>query len=101
MAAETAIEQDYVDYVEDLGYECLKLNLRGNRGWPDRLTPLDAGRSLFIEFKRPGEDPDGLQWHRIDYLRRRGHAVYVCESSERAIEIFESERAVYSQGLYH
>ena len=60
MMLERAIEAAFMRGMKKLGVEALKLNLQGNRGWPDRLVLL-PGRALFIEFKRPGEGPRPLQ----------------------------------------
>lgn len=87
---ETAVELRYVNYVEKLGYDCIKIC---KRGWPDRLIMLTNGYSFFIEFKREGEVPSRLQLHTHQQLRDKGHHVYVCSNFEHAKEITEYEIA--------
>ena len=33
---------------------CLKMSLRGQWGWPDRMLVMPSGQILFIELKAPG-----------------------------------------------
>jgi len=73
---ESTIERKFVDRVrEEFNIETLKLELRHNAGWPDRLLLIPGGRPLFIEFKRPGEDLGTLQRYRHDVLRELGYEV--------------------------
>ena len=65
---EATCENAVVAGAEALGVPSIKLNLKGNRGWPDREFWIPGGRPLLIEFKLPGEEPDPLQAHRHDTL---------------------------------
>jgi len=60
---------------KNLGVLSLKLNLQGNRGWPDRVFLLPL-RPLWFEFKRKDERPRKLQLHRIKTLRDLGYDAY-------------------------
>src|SRR5262245_2427902 len=72
---ESAEEKDFVDDVKHrLRIDSLKLNLMGNKGWPDRLFLLPL-RPALIEFKRIGEEPYLLQFHRIGVLYTLGYDV--------------------------
>src|ERR1700679_3062052 len=58
-----------------LGLRSLKLALRYDAGWPDRLWLLPGGRTFWMELKAPGErvEPGSLQAYRADFLRGLGH----------------------------
>lgn len=60
-----------------LGVRSIKLALRQNSGWPDRIWLLDRGRTWWTEFKAPGAEPvrDGLQMERLKQLTALGHDV--------------------------
>lgn len=63
----------------------LKLNVVGNRGYPDRQL-FWLGGSMFIEFKRKGEKLRKLQEHIIAELRSRGQRVDVHDDFEQCME---------------
>jgi hypothetical protein len=83
---ESDVERKVVADVERRGGIALKLNLQGNRGWPDRLALLPNGVVVFIEMKRPGEKLRKLQEHRRKTLQALGFTVLVA-SDERDITI--------------
>jgi hypothetical protein len=73
---ETSVERRVVrDAKLDLGLRSLKLNLRYDSGWPDRVFLLPHGRTFWVEFKRPGDVPGPLQEARRAELRALGHDV--------------------------
>ena len=57
------------------------------RGMPDRMALLPGGVVCFIEFKRPGEKPKPLQYHRLSQLRRLGFLAEWTDSYEGFREI--------------
>jgi hypothetical protein len=63
----------------------LKLNLTGRRGWPDRLIMWEGGNLLFIEFKRPGEEPRKLQVFIHGIIRDLGFEVEVYDDAHIAL----------------
>ena len=63
----------------------LKLNVQGNRGWPDQMYMIPGGRPFYIEFKRKGEVPRELQKYIHGILKERGYDVEVHDDSEQAI----------------
>jgi len=80
---ESKIESWYVDELEMLGVECLKLH---KKGWPDRQCFGFNERTCFIEFKRTGVDVDDPhQVERIRDLRRRGFQVFEINEKSRAL----------------
>lgn len=90
---EKTIERNFQDKAEALGYFVLKLNLMGFRGLPDRLVLGDHAFILFIEFKRPGEEPGNLQEFIIGRLTRYGFNVLVIDSPEKAEQTINALRS--------
>jgi len=83
---ETSVERRVArDAVTLYGVVSFKLTLRHNAGWPDRLFLVPGGRPLFIEFKRPGEPPNPLQWHRIATLNGLIYDVEVHDDYDAAM----------------
>ena len=75
-AREAPVEAVFAEGCAALGLRSLKLALRRDAGWPDRLVVLPRGRTLWAEFKRPGsEGPRPLQEHRMALLTGLGHDV--------------------------
>jgi hypothetical protein len=87
---EKATEKKVVDWWRGMGGLQLKLNLQGQRGWPDRLFLVHNGQAIFIEFKREGEELRPLQEFRHKELGRLGYRVYTCDSVESAKAILAS-----------
>ena len=85
---ESVIERRFVGAMLRIGVRTLKLNLMGNRGYPDRLVILPKGRSVFIEFKKPKgvaePAPEALQDYIHKQLRKLGHDVKVFDNDEKA-----------------
>jgi len=75
----------------DVLVEILKLNVKGRRGWPDRLILWQGGHSLFIEFKRPDEEPRKLQSYIHGILREMGFKVEVHDDSEHALNSIQTK----------
>ena len=72
---------------------CVKLNLQGNKGWPDVMVLLPEGKVLFIEFKAPGAMAYPLQQYVHRELVALGHKVMVTWSDEEAKRFVERELA--------
>ena len=70
----------------------LKLSVLGNRGYPDRMV-VYQGRILFIEFKRPGEEPTKRQLYVHQLLRDLGHEVQVHDNADEAVAAIKAEVA--------
>ena len=88
---ESAIEARAVAKIKKLGVMSRKMNGMGYRGWPDRLFILPGGKSVFIEFKRPGGTLTALQAHIHEELKAKDHVVWVCSNADAAYMIIKSE----------
>lgn len=66
------------------GIKSIKLTPTQATGYPDRLFFIPGGKPLLIEFKRPGEAPRPKQRHIIQWLKKLGYQVAVCDSVESA-----------------
>lgn len=73
-----------------LGITGSKLKIVGDDGYPDRIFWIPGGKPLFIEFKRPGEEPRPKQVYVHNMLRKLGYFVEVCDNVEGAKEIIRS-----------
>jgi len=76
------------------GVDSLKLNLQGNRGWPDRLFLLPE-RPFLVEFKRPGNEPDPLQAERLATLKILHYDVEVHDDRIQALAAIEARVDAY------
>jgi hypothetical protein len=82
---ETDIERKACKQAEKLGVRNIKINTRSDTGWPDRIFFIPGGRPLFIEFKRPGEDPDPKQEYIHEILKKLGYDIEVHDTVEGAV----------------
>lgn len=87
---EASIEQAFAKKVKrDMhGWKTLKLNVSGQRDWPDRLCV--GPRLVLIEFKRPGEPLREGQLDLIIWLISCGHDVHICETVDAAVKVLDS-----------
>ena len=103
MPSESAIQRDIIACAEAMGAKVYRMNagrVRVRNGWmrlcedgtPDLLTVWPHGVSLWVEVKRPGEEPTDAQRSRHRELRALGHAVAVCESTEQFVEAMDEVR---------
>lgn len=83
---ESVIEHDSMKYAERMGWWEVKLMKCSKNGMPDRLL-MRNGRVIFIEFKRPGEEPDKQQRKRHAEIRAHKIEVYVVDRVDDAVEI--------------
>lgn len=86
---EIDVESKVMSWAKAHNMTVLKLNLIGNTGWPDRVF-LYAGRQIFIEFKRPGEDLKRNQPARIEELVDQGFTVGVFDNVDNCTRLLET-----------
>ena len=82
---ETDIERAACEKVKKLGIRNIKINTKTETGWPDRMFVIPGGRPLFVEFKRPGEEPEPKQEHIHEVLKKLGYNVEVHDSVDGAV----------------
>lgn len=84
MILEKDVEKALVKRVKSLGGLCEKFTSPGRRSVPDRLVTMPDGQIIFVELKRPGEEPTDLQDR--DHAKRRelGCDVRVIDNLEDA-----------------
>lgn len=92
---EASVEERAVDYAKARGWLARKMNGLGYRSWPDRLfiprvrASHELLDTLWVEFKRRGEDPTPLQAAMHRDLRQRGQLVVVVDAFEDFQKIFD------------
>lgn len=101
---EGSIEHSCVKHAKEQGNLSRKMNGLGFNAWPDRqFLPRERpmrkqyGRvvpSLWVEFKRVGQQPTPAQAELHRQLRRAGQQVYVCDS----LSSFKRILKVYNDG---
>lgn len=87
---ESVTEQAVVRWAVARGIEQTKLNLMGQRGWPDRVFWLAGGRPLLMEFKRLGSKPRKLQQAVHERLKRLGYDTHCIDRAEDGINILRN-----------
>ena len=83
---EYRIEAEVVNRAEAAGFVVRKVSWIGRRGAPDRVF-LGGGRCIWIEFKAPGEVPEGQQARELERLKKAYAEVYVCDNVKAALDI--------------
>lgn len=74
---ESAVENYLVSGVLDKGGECLKYEVPGRRGAPDRIVLMPNGRIVFVELKTTGGVLESWQKRFHAMLRHLGFRVEV------------------------
>lgn len=87
---ESDIEKDGTKYAESRGWYVMKFISPGKRAVPDRLylrTKNGVFRTVFIEWKRPGEEPTAQQYKRGRDIKATGAEWYWADSLEDVIDV--------------
>ena len=88
MTRECDIERKFVKYCKAKRWECLKLRIDGENGFPDR-TIITPNGIYFIELKRPGGKLRARQRVWLDRLQPLGYNADHFDTLESAIERVE------------
>ena len=93
---ESSVERPAVAKAKRLGWDCIKvLAFHGNKkSRPDRLF-WRLGCYVWIEFKRPGDEPTEAQYREHDRMRENGCNVFWTDNEEGALEILAECWAIY------
>lgn len=84
---ESAVETHMIKKAKEA--EVFILKNTGMNGIPDRLI-VKKGRHVWVELKRPGEEPTVLQREIMWKLRRHGATCIVVDSKELAAAVIEA-----------
>lgn len=90
-ALEAQIERRVARDALGLGVRSLKLTMRYDAGWPDRVFLLPR-RPLWAEFKRPGDGPTPLQRERLEFLDALGYDTAVFDDYDEAMGKIDLQR---------
>ena len=85
---ESEIEGPAHDYAKSRGWFAEKIMRTGRRGFPDHVF-VRLGRVIFVEFKRPNEEPRRQQLIRHRELRDHGAEVFVVDNLDEAMRILK------------
>lgn len=84
---ESSIEKEAWEHAESKGWFRTKIMRTSKAGFPDHIFVRD-GVVIFVEFKRPGENPTPQQKKRMWQLRKHGARVEVIDNMKKARELF-------------
>ena len=93
MKLEKNIEDEVVKWCDNQGWLCLKVLIKGRRGFPDRLIVAPHGIVAFLELKT---SKGTLSIHQIEQygsIYNLGHRVGVCYSTVDAVEFLEQVKS--------
>lgn len=76
---ESEVEKPACKLFESRGWIRIKIALAQKKGWPDNFFGR-RGRAIFVEFKRPGEEPTKQQRKRHKELREHGFSVFLIDN---------------------
>lgn len=82
------------------GFLCLKFVSPARGGVPDRVVITPAG-TVFVEVKKPGEQPDARQRATHIKMRRYGAQVFVVDSEQTVDALIRQLRASCSAVTPH
>jgi HSP20 family molecular chaperone IbpA len=86
MAAESKLQSWAHKKLKKAGWLVRKFILVSKGGWPDTEI-IRNGRTVRIEFKAPGNEPDDLQKYVHKEIRKHGGEIYVVDSKEKFLEL--------------
>ena len=86
---EKEIEDEIVKYAESEGGLCVKLEIKGERGWPDRTLLFPGGVIAFVEVKTPTGKLKHQQVYWITVLRKLGFYAEVIRSLDEAVDFIK------------
>ena len=88
---ESAVEHHFRKRVKERGGHPRKFVSPGHRGVTDQIAIMPAGITIWVELKRPGEEPEPHQVREHQRLRDLDHIVLVLDTKERVDYYFGPE----------
>ena len=85
---ESDLQSDILDFAHVRGWFAQKVEFKGRRGGMD-VVAIRRGRTVWIEVKRPGEEPRPQQERVAQEMRLAGAEVHWADSMEKAREILK------------
>lgn len=85
---ESPIEKHSVRQAKEFKVFTSKFRSASVRGVPDRLF-IFKGRTVFVEFKAPGKEPEPLQRVMMRKMLDAGASVFVIDSKEQVDNFFQ------------
>lgn len=76
---ETVVERYLIAQCRAYGFLCLKFTSPARGGVPDRIVVTPVG-SIFVELKKPGQQPDRRQLETHTKMRRYGAEIHIIDS---------------------
>lgn len=86
---EKNIEKKVCEYARKKGFLTPKINVVGERGWPDRMLIDPDGWVVFVEFKQKGKPLDPIQIFRMQQLEDRSTMTVVIDDIEEGKEVVD------------
>lgn len=86
MAGESKLQNKIRLDLEKSGWLVVKIKLCSLNGWPDQQA-YKNGRVIFLEIKDKGREPDPLQDHRHEQLRKHSFNVFTIDTWELYLKI--------------
>jgi Holliday junction resolvase-like predicted endonuclease len=86
---EKAIEARFVKECKKRGWLCLKQNVIGHRGFPDRLVVLKDGQHIWVELKTSKGRLSEGQKAAIEELKVHETTVFIAYGLEEALQVIK------------
>ncbi len=86
---ESKVERTIVKYAKSKGWLVFKFVSPANKGVPDRIF-IKRGYIVFIEFKKPGEDLNDLQFYIYQQLKINCCDIFVVDNISEGKKIIDS-----------
>lgn len=83
---EDEVELTVVAWAENNGWVARKVQYIGRSGCPDHVF-VGYGRTIWIEFKRPGEAPNPQQVREHRRFRAGGVTVFVIDNARDGVDV--------------
>ena len=92
---EKQIEAKFLKECKKLGWLCLKQNVIGRRGYPDRLIVTNKGRYIWVELKTDKGVLSEAQKNAIEELRKHEAEVHICYGFDAAFKVLKDHNEIY------